>query len=207
MSNLTKIANECGTDKGFNKDECHGYTEHYEYWLSKYNNPKILEIGSWHGASTKMFNEYYRHKCEIWTYDISYDEYWYEEQPNVHKFTGDQNNIDDWNKFFSEVNTKFDIIIDDGSHFPEHQIHTLYWLYNHLTTNGLYILEDLHTYSWDKISNSPLYLLNFWNTNNDYLTKEEYEKLKNSIKDCTIIHINNPKNKYGGFSITSILRF
>ena len=207
MNRLTQIANECQTDKGFNKDECHGYTEHYEYWLSKFTNPKILEIGSWHGASTKMFNEFYNHNCDIWTFDISYLEYWYEDQPNVHKFQGDQDNINCWTDFLAESDTKFDIIIDDGSHEPKHQIHTLFWLHNQLNPNGIYILEDLHTYSWDKLTNSPLYFLNFWNKDNEYLNNEQYNILKESIQDETIIQISNPNNKYGGFSITSILRF
>lgn len=205
MNRLTQIANECQTDKGFNKDECHGYTEHYEHWLSQYKSPKILEIGAWHGASTKMFNEYYDHNCEIWTYDISYNAYWYEDQPNVHKFTGDQGNVNHWSKFLEEAGTKFDIIIDDGSHEPKHQIKTLFWLHKQLNYNGIYILEDLHTWHWDKTTNSPLYLLNFWNNDNEYLSKDQYDELKEAIKDETIIHIKNPNNQYGGFSITSIL--
>lgn len=208
MKRLTQIANECQTDKGFNKDECHGYTEYYESWLSKYHNPKILEIGSWHGASTKMYNLFYDHNCEIWTYDIDYSSYCYLfNKCNVHNFTGNQDNANDWARFLEEANTKFDIIIDDGSHEPKHQIHTLFWLHNQLNTNGIYILEDLHTYSWDKLTNSPLYFLNFWNKDNEYLTNEQYDILRNSIKDETIIHISNPKNQYGGFSITSILTF
>lgn len=207
MKRLTEIANNCLTDKGLCFNESHGYTEYYEDWLLRYKSPKILEIGSWHGASTRMFNEFYNGECEIWTYDISYTEYWYDEKPNVHNFTGDQDNLSDWECFFNEAGDSFDIIIDDGSHLPKHQMHTLYWLHNKLTTNGIYIIEDLHTYSWDKLSNSPLYFLNFWNRDNEYLTPAEYDALRNSIKDETIIQISNPENKYGGLSITSILRF
>lgn len=208
MNRLTQIANECKTDKGFEFDECHGYTDYYENWLSKYENPKILEIGSWHGASTKMFNEYYNHNCEIWTYDISYNQYMYEQQVNVHNFTGDQNNKSDWDLFFKEAPDKFDIIIDDGSHISEHQLHTLYWLYNHLTDNGIYILEDLHTYMWDNdVKNSALYFLNFWNKDNRYLTPNQINELFSHLKDIQLIHIHNDKTNYCKRSITSILKF
>lgn len=207
MNRLTQIANNCMTDKGLNKDECHGYTEYYEYWLEKYTNPKILEIGSLFGASTKMFNEFYNNNCEIWTYDIDYSNYNYlYNENNVHNFQGDQNSEQDWNRFFETAPSKFDIIIDDGSHKPEHQLHTLFWLHSHLEENGIYILEDLHTYMWDKQNNSPLYFLNFWDPN-DYLTPGQKYTLFDRLESEVVIHIRNPKSSYCGRSITSILKF
>jgi len=207
MNRLTEIANECNTDKGLEFDECHGYTEYYEEWFSKFENPKILEIGTWHGASTNMFNEFYDYNCEIWTYDISYNQYWYAQQDNVHNFLGDQNNKTDWDNFFKEAPDKFDIIIDDGSHKSEHQIHTLYWLYSHLNKNGIYIIEDLHTYMWDELKSSPLYFLNFWNRDNKYLFPNQVDELFDNLIDVQIIHRKNDKTNYCKRSITSILRF
>ncbi len=209
MTRLTQIANDCGTDKGTGVDECHGYTEYYEFFLSKYENPKILEIGSWHGASTRMFDEYYEHQCEIWTYDIDYSVYHYKNnKDNIHCFTGNQNCLGDWERFFSLDSTpdKFDIIIDDGSHQPEHQIHTLYWLHNRLNNGGIYILEDLHTYMWDEQKDSPLMLLNFWETNK-FLTDKQKDELFGKLIDEHIIHRKNDKSPYCQRSITSILRF
>lgn len=207
MNKLTKIANECQTDKGTNFNECHGYTEYYERWLSQYTKPKILEIGSWHGASTKMFNEYYNHECEIWTVDISYSEYTYPKQDNVHNFIVDQNNKEQWDKFFSHAPQEYDIVIDDGSHKPEHQMHTLFWLHKKLSKGGIYILEDLHTYMWDKLENSPLYFLNFWNDDNKYLTTEQRNELFENLEDIEVYHRKNTKTQYCGRSITSVLRF
>lgn len=207
MNRLTTIANECGTDKGLMKDECHGYTEYYQYWLNKFRFPKILEIGSWHGGSTRMFDEFYEGDCEIWTYDIDYCVYEYKKNVgNVHCFRGNQNSKADWDLFFETAPDKFDIIIDDGSHQPEHQIHTLYWLYSHLEHNGIYILEDLHTYMWDEREHSPLYMLNFWD-DNKFLSPAQRDELFDHLDDEIIIHRRNPKSTYCGRSITSILRF
>ena len=46
---------------------------------------------------------------------------------------------------------KFDVIIDDGSHVPWHQIFTLEFLFDELLSEGgVYIIEDVETSYWDK---------------------------------------------------------
>ena len=40
-------------------------------------------------------------------------------------------------------NIKFDLIIDDGSHYPSHQLTTFKKLYKNIAPGGLYIIEDL----------------------------------------------------------------
>lgn len=40
----------------------------------------------------------------------------------------------------------FDIIIDDGSHLPDHQQITLEMLFPHLKPGGIYFIEDLHEF-------------------------------------------------------------
>ena len=44
----------------------------------------------------------------------------------------------------AKVGSKFDIIIDDGSHASHHQQISLAILFRHLADGGLYIVEDLH---------------------------------------------------------------
>ncbi len=43
---------------------------------------------------------------------------------------------------------RYDIIIDDGSHVPQHQIISLACLLPALNPGGLYIIEDLETSYW-----------------------------------------------------------
>jgi len=64
-------------------------------------------------------------------------------------FTGDQSDP----HFLKSLTDKYqyDIIIDDGSHFPQHQILTFQHLFSVLKPGGLYVVEDLETSYW----NSP----------------------------------------------------
>jgi len=39
-------------------------------------------------------------------------------------------------------------VIDDGGHRPEQQINTFEVLYPHISPDGIYICEDLHTSYW-----------------------------------------------------------
>lgn len=207
MKRLTQIADACGTDKGTGFGEGHSYTEIYQDYLDKYigKRPKILEIGVLTGASVKMFNDFYGGDCEIWTVDIDYSVCSYKAD-NVHRYTVNQNSLDDWKRFFSEAPEKFDIILDDGSHQPEHQVHTLYWLSDRVEDEGIYILEDLHTYMWDSVEDSPLHLLTFWNQNK-YLSQDEQRTLSERIKYYSVVQIMNPRSNYCGRSITSIIHF
>ena len=44
---------------------------------------------------------------------------------------------------------KFDVIIDDGSHIPWHQIFTLETIFDtFLKDGGVYIIEDIETSYW-----------------------------------------------------------
>ena len=46
---------------------------------------------------------------------------------------------------------KFDVILDDGSHVPEHQILTINKLWKLVKPfPGIYIIEDLQTSYWKK---------------------------------------------------------
>ncbi len=60
------------------------------------------------------------------------------------------------NEFLARVKAdldglKFDLIIDDGSHVPWHQVYTLEKLFeDSLKDGGMYIVEDIETSYWDK---------------------------------------------------------
>ena len=63
---------------------------------------------------------------------------------DVEIIQGDQNDKVLLNKL-AEKYGKFDIIIDDGSHVSRHIINSFNILFDHLSKNGLYIVEDLQT--------------------------------------------------------------
>lgn len=214
MKKLTEIANIALTDKGTVKDEAHAYTEFYNDIFEQYKNTgkkiNILEIGVDTGASLKMFNMFFDYNCEIYALDIDLSKNTYQAE-NVHLYHVNQNNKQEIENFLANINNiKFDIILDDGSHQLEHQIHSLLYLYKSLSETGIYILEDLHTYKWGRIIDSPLYYLSFYG-DNSFLTKEENYELQNAIQEVTIHSRKNSRIPYCipycGRSITSIIKF
>ena len=63
--------------------------------------------------------------------------------PRVIYSSVDQGNPTSVRRFFSQA--RFDVIIDDGSHIPEHQALALMEGIANLKEGGLYIVEDIHT--------------------------------------------------------------
>ena len=224
MKQLTLLANKNGTDKGTIFREGHGYSEIYEDYIKGFigKHPKILEIGIENGGSLRMWNDYFAGDCEIYAIDIVPEKRMYETQ-NTHIFIQDQSSKTDWENFKSQFPNNgeefFDIIVEDGSHFPQHQIITLFELCNCVKKHeGIYVAEDLHTNILDgkeskfylegiDLSQTPLFSLMF-HMNSPFLTEYENEYLLDKIKDITTYSMY--RNKNGCFkdrSITSIINF
>jgi hypothetical protein len=161
---LTDIANKYGTDKGTaGPDKSwapHNYTDIYQAYLERMRHRQIilLEIGlgingpHWAahiqrgrntagGASIKMWEEYFP-SAKIFGLDVNPVSDLNTERAIT--FRVDQADVDDLSSFVraAEVDT-FDIIIDDGSHIPEHQQVSVSSLFPYLTPGGLYFIEDL----------------------------------------------------------------
>ena len=63
---------------------------------------------------------------------------------NTNILQGDQSDLNFLKSLVSKYK-KFDIIIDDGSHQAKHIIASFNYLFNYLSDNGLYVIEDLQT--------------------------------------------------------------
>ena len=134
---LLEIANKYPTSKND-----HGFIKIYQKHFSILKDQKIniLEIGVERGDSLRMWREYFTNAsiCAIDLHDrnISVD--------NAEILIGDQSD----HSFLQSVVNKygtFDIIIDDGSHQSKHIITSFNFLFNHLSDNGIYVIEDLQT--------------------------------------------------------------
>jgi hypothetical protein len=161
MENLTELSNRFGSDKGtvgpgpgFGG---HRYTRFYEAYLEDYRDRdfSLVEIGlgvkgdRWDakivqgrntgGASVKMWREYFR-RARIYGLDVN--ECTYLDDERTRTFVADQGNVEDLAKFVSAV-PSFDVVIDDGSHRPDHQQISLDHLFPRLSSGGLYFIEDL----------------------------------------------------------------
>jgi len=138
--------------KLYNTDKVthHKYHEIYEFYIKKFYNMEgsLLEIGISDGSSLKMWLDLFP-KAYIYGMDISLgyngDRY--------KTIIGDQSNINDLNKVKNTIlneNSNLFLIVDDGSHIPEHQLLTFNTLFPLLCEEGIYIIEDIETSYWTK---------------------------------------------------------
>jgi hypothetical protein len=160
---LTELANEHGSDKGTVGPSAewgaHNYTDVYEAYLEPLRSLPIslLEIGlgvtgeRWQsrivhgrntgGASLKMWRDYFP-QARIHGIDVNDCSFLDDER--VSTFVADQGNVDDLRAFTEATGgTAFDVIVDDGSHRPDHQQLSLGYFFDWLKPGGLYFVEDL----------------------------------------------------------------
>ena len=138
---------ELGKKFGTDKIDHHRYDRFYPTFLEKFRNDeiKIFEIGCGKDASSFwMWHEYFP-KGKIYCMDIS--EEIISDRGEV--FKGDQSREEDLNKAYDKIG-KCQIIIDDGSHVPRHQILTFETLFKEmLDEGGVYIIEDIECSYWN----------------------------------------------------------
>lgn len=166
-ASLTDIANRCGTDKGTVAPSewwgANNYTDVYAGYLHhmRYRPIRLLEIGGGipgtnfdariaHGSnvegggSLKMWREFFPHGI-ICVLDIN-------DPAMLQKYgivtaQADQSDRAALQRaldhFAANGASEFDVIIDDGSHDPEHQQISFEKLWPRVASGGLYIIEDL----------------------------------------------------------------
>jgi len=131
--NSTKIQHSY---KGFN------FFDTYSQYFSKVRdgNLKLLEIGVDTGASLRLWKNYLPNS-NIYGLDIDHACKKYEED-RIKIFIGGQTDNSILNEVIKEG--PYDAIIDDGSHVNKFTIETFNKLFPHVTSKGLYVIEDLH---------------------------------------------------------------
>jgi len=162
-ASLTELANLYGSDKGTvgPTAECdaHNYTDVYEAYIERDRQAAvtILEIGlgvvgeRWDallvqgrntgGASLKMWYDYFPNG-RIFGIDVNPCPYL--DNDRIKTFVADQGSVHELEAFVAaSKGVCFDIIIDDGSHHPEHQQISLSFFFKKLKSGGLYFIEDL----------------------------------------------------------------
>jgi hypothetical protein len=120
------------------------YFEPYHRHLHKFigREVTVVEVGVYSGGSMPMWRHYFGDGCKVHGVDIQKECKAYEDShTTIH--IGDQGDRGFW-KRFREVVPSVDVLIDDGSHWPEHQIVTLEEMLQHLRPGGVYICEDVH---------------------------------------------------------------
>jgi hypothetical protein len=142
LDNLAIIAE---TDKS---SVFHNYTRVYAKYFDAIRNDNIrfLEIGISRGASVKLWESYFVN-AELHFIDINPNQIEYH-SPAVQYHFADQANIKAMQQIANNIGGQFDIVIDDGGHIMNQQINSFKALFPYMKSQGLYIIEDLHTSYW-----------------------------------------------------------
>ena len=131
----------------------HNYTGTYAKLFEKKRDKvkKVLEIGVGGpgmvpdsryipGSSLYMWQDYFPN-AEIYSIDI--DPRYLVNSGRIHSYLCDQSSPEGLEKLLEITGMDFDLIIDDGSHRPEHQIISAQLLISALKSGGKYIIEDV----------------------------------------------------------------
>lgn len=120
----------------------HGYIDFYEPFFRNKTINKIAEIGVFKGNSIRWFLERFPQALVCGADILPVQPEW--PVDSRFRFTRlDQGDVGALRAFLTQEN--FDLIVEDGSHIPEHQALALVEGLKALASGGLYILEDVHT--------------------------------------------------------------
>lgn len=122
----------------------HGYHRFYSKYIKRDIN-KLLEIGIADGHSIKLWTEYCPN-AYIFGMDINIE--YANEADKLKILRGDQSNEKDLENVILNIGDNIDVIIDDGSHIPEHQLLSLTKLFPSVKDGGIYIIEDIEISYW-----------------------------------------------------------
>lgn len=163
VSDLTRLANKYGSDKGDIKLSRHCYTRVYTPLFEPYRNEsiKIVEIGLLHlqdrawnnpelrdgggqvaarAPSLEMWSTYFP-RAEIIGFDIN--DFSAVSIDRVRTVQGDMGEPADLQKLAAISGSDIDIVIEDASHASHHQQIALAHVFQNVRPGGLYIIEDL----------------------------------------------------------------
>ncbi|EIE18106.1 hypothetical protein COCSUDRAFT_31870 [Coccomyxa subellipsoidea C-169] len=123
------------------------YFDVYHRYFSRFIDTEVhlLEIGVQSGGSLDMWRHYFGDRLRIYGVDINpYTKALFEDLPGTQIFIGDQENRTFWAEVKSRV-PRIDIVLDDGGHTYQQQLVTFEELYDFVSDNGVYMIEDVTT--------------------------------------------------------------
>ena len=127
------------------KNYWHRYSPFYKrHFATLQPVSSILEFGVFHGASTRWLRQMYP-DAEIVAVDILPQQPDWPVDPGITYLTLDQSDRAAVARALKSLNRNFDLVIEDGSHIPQHQATCLAEAFPLVRPGGLYVLEDLQT--------------------------------------------------------------
>ena len=145
MTTLKQIYSKySGPDGNGDKGTCHSYMDLYEEHIVNKKDCSILEIGICEGYSLALWQEFLT-EGDIWGIDV-YTARIKFDLNRCHIINGDATNAAVVDSLGAK---RFDYIIDDGSHFIDHQIKSFQLLFKFLKEGGKYFIEDVRSENSD----------------------------------------------------------
>ena len=147
--NLTELAQEFKTDKWGS----HRYTPHYQRHLERWRNDSftLLEIGiggyarkGQGGNSLRMWKQFFP-RAQIIGLDIQDKSF--VDETRIKTYRGSQTDEGLLRRIVEDAGS-VRVVIDDGSHRPEHIRETFRIMFPLIESEGMYIIEDTQTSYW-----------------------------------------------------------
>jgi hypothetical protein len=152
---LTELGKEFKTDKA----GIHRYTQHYERHLEHLRSKEftLFEIGIGgyrrdhaRGASLQMWKAFFP-KAQIIGLDI--EDKSFVDEDRIRSYQGSQTDEAILRRIVADADN-LQVIIDDGSHRPQHIRATFRILFPLLADGGIYAIEDIQTSYWPELGGS-----------------------------------------------------
>jgi len=161
MLSLDELSKKYSLDKNA-ASGCHNYIPGYSAIFDGIRTQvkTVLEIGigsvengQMCGPTGKPFKPEYRtgNSLRCWQeyfpnaqiYGIDLYEHKELNQDRIQTFVADQSSAEQLDRIIQEISVTLDIIIDDGSHYGEHQKFSFMHLSQYLSPEGIYVIEDI----------------------------------------------------------------
>ena len=193
---------------GTDKVTIHSYGEVYDRVLAPHKETatSVLEIGVFSGASAVVWSEYFSN-AQIHGIDITMAMVKFGLQnPRIHYRV-----VDGTRDNAPELldNNTYDVIIEDASHLPDHQIATYRVFAPYMKKGGVYIVEDIHEQHAARVKNE---LQNLAEKNNMRFEWIDLRHVKGRFDDIMAVIYNDkdmvssePTVVYSGESAESAL--
>jgi hypothetical protein len=193
---LCEIGAKYGTDKSPYNDLTseyyrHSYTPFYSLLFSNIRNDQINlgEVGILYNSSIKMWREYFSN-ANIYAWDGNHDHLENAKSHNLHNVFYDYMHTsyeESIQQSFNKTQIKFNILIDDASHFFWDQIRLIRGCVDYLLPNSTLIIEDI-----DKNNSDESYISEIKNYGHDkYYDSISFIEFDHTNKN--LIDYNNDK--------------
>jgi hypothetical protein len=151
MNTLSELMAASSSDKG----HWHGYPRFYEPLFAPLREAPIhfVEIGVGDGHSLQVWERYFSNARAIYGVDSdvagrSSASFGLKQAQLIQ---GDQGDPGFWKGFAESIgDAMLDIVIDDGSHLPSHQLTSFECLWPRVAAGGIYAIDDIETSYWDR---------------------------------------------------------